>query len=79
MERRSERGGQLKKRKRDDVYHQRRTPPEAIRNKPEKKRAYWAHREGEKNRLGNRRYLRVEIRRDCADAKYQDEKIEGVQ
>jgi hypothetical protein len=79
MERRSKGGSQLKNRKRDDIEHQRRTPPEAIGDESEQKCAYWAHRQCEKNRLGNRGYLRLKIRCDRADAKYQDEKIEGVE
>ena len=54
MKRRSKGGSQLKNRKRDDVEHQRRTPPEPISNESEEKSAYWAHRQCEKNRFGDR-------------------------
>jgi hypothetical protein len=76
---RSEGGGQLEDRKRDDVYHQRGPASEAIGDEAEEKRTDWPHGQRQENRFGDGGDLRVKSAGDGADAEDQNEKIEGVQ
>src|SRR5271170_7819862 len=79
MQRRSERGSQLEHRVRDNVYHQRRTAPITIGDRPEQQRSHRPHRQRQENSLEDGGNLRVELRGDGPDAKSQYEKIEGIQ
>src|SRR5271155_6133496 len=79
MQRRSERGSQLERRVRDDVYHQRRTAPITIGDRPEQQCSHRPHRQRQENSLEDGGDLRVELRGNGTDAKSQYEKIEGIQ
>ena len=79
VQRRSERGSELEHRIGDDIDHQRRTPAITIGNHPEQKRADRAHRQRQENSLGDCGNLCVKFRGNGADAKNQNEEIEGIQ
>jgi hypothetical protein len=79
MQRRSECGRQFEYRKRDDVYHQSGPAAVTVGDHAENKCAHGPHRKREENSFEDGGNLRVEFGGDGADAKSEDEKIEGVE
>ena len=79
FQRRGEGRRQFKHRVGDDIDHQCGTPPEAVRHHAEKKCADRTKSQGDEDRLRDGGDFRLELSRDGADAKSQNEEIKSVE